>query len=1419
VDDPLKASGFQLWDIGGDGDCFLTAVQANFAIKSKYEASNPGEATMFNTQALRKAAVDLLGRENDIDGINANELRLAEFSDPSAENAMEKMKNWRKKGYWDGNTLGGPGARFAGTFYLAVALHLQKPIAVITTASGHDGEEVYQDEVLIYGQRNPTTNRPLPLDEGGNNSTYKKQLFEDFLKVLDKYPAKYSVLKWNGDNHFDAWVLKKDLRPGYKEAARAQQEVEEARLNAVRDEVVEDAAAAAAALSGGGPTPMAQDHNPLSGGSRPMDLVEDEEDDDGSYAGRPPRSARSSSDVDSSAADANFLDPVTPAELPMLCLAPPRQGKSALIWLMSSFAIKLGGTVLCGVAPNKKIPIAEMVAKLQKNLQWTHFDTLSSDEYSDEDDDEEASPASVNPPRRRRGTRQVERTTKQGLEVALAWAVDDKLSTEPGTSRRQAAGTTRRGKEMKKRAAILKTMCQPEEERTPAAPISLLRDEDRGTLLWKRLRATGTIVEVRNEKSGRKSRFDVGKIASVDAYNRLKPDLDRTQHAPLIGNVWSMMRQSKEGEFAPPKTHVFLYSQDTERDTLGVQQLARELLWGKANEWDNAGYDKEERKRQWVFHVRDEAQYLCKASAYRSEEYRCPKDGTHWKAYPTFVQEHDQETWRHAPVILDQLRTTYPLMRGLSMCVSGTILPCIVESKLWGKTKFESVATAIPAVGMGVDEWSEWFVAWDKILSESAQKAIDDKWRHPLLVSSLVPPKGRMATSAKMPMPNWMKQKDPPNIDRVYTDGKNVSRGPGRTYYGTMQHVKKWNGGDLCKASAGGSFKYPNLNEGRCTPGASPQQTPGQQEDNGELSYEVQVGLGKYLSPGMSILDMAHPTDLQKDLRKDITGLHKAYQSHWWRMDSKGNEIEHPLKRLANRKLASLNLDIEAYNTNYKIDMLKVAPPGYRFENDKGTRLNPHGRYPLSLAKREHESSLRLTACALSQRHLAKGKSQNKLPNVFKEVIERFNLRGDTDASEAAAMPFAEDLEYFQFRGLHYYTPTDDKNKQPVASGKVTNATADQRDPAAVKRLQRCLMPYRRPMALVLERPSADAVKILCHVKEWLEIEATEREYILNEQSKNKSVLTQVFSPMYILSPTNIQQNDNAGVEWARHSLKYAWLRMHKDFNRPKKDPLHPYKCCQSVEEFRRKYGVVVLVYASGLKEEQALRSALIEDVEHTLRREINRYAPGASEVVGNKSSVGANERANEDANEGRLLSILFDPALDENRLAQYDRPPHGWVANERRIVVQKCPTTSETPYSLDDRKPAEAMATKVDPAQNWYETTLERHDYSAPLSTGTMLNVAHAYRVEKDWKVGYEISVGVHEVELPTPASLKEDKKRKECIFPRAADWSAQARPYEYGANYNRQDVPVDCPVSNDIQDHAAAFPRTAKGSAEASG
>jgi len=58
-----------------------------------------------------------------------------------------------------------------------------------------------------------------------------------------------------------------------------------------------------------------------------------------------------------------------PPMAPIMCTAPPRMGKSALSLLMASFAVKMGGNVQYGVAPNKIIPVADIQKKLAQ-LGW-----------------------------------------------------------------------------------------------------------------------------------------------------------------------------------------------------------------------------------------------------------------------------------------------------------------------------------------------------------------------------------------------------------------------------------------------------------------------------------------------------------------------------------------------------------------------------------------------------------------------------------------------------------------------------------------------------------------------------------------------------------------------------------------------------------------------------------------------------------------------------------------------------------------------------------------------------------------------------------------------------------------------------------------------------------------------------------------
>ena len=340
-------------------------------------------------------------------------------------------------------------------------------------------------------------------------------------------------------------------------------------------------------------------------------------------------------------------------------------------------------------------------------------------------------------------------------------------------------------------------------------------------------------------------------------------------------------------------------------------------------------------------------------------------------------------------------------------------------------------------------------------------------------------------------------------------------------------------------------------------------------------------------------------------------------------------------------------------------------------------------------------------------------------------------------------------------------------------------------------------------MASVIEFPSSDAVKVLTHVKEWLEEEPTE----VPQSPSDPDMISHAFTPMYIMCPLRRQQGDAGVADWVKHALKFAWLRMHKDFVQykapirfelpartralsaarakelattlpaftqqevqaaqdarkaaeravqeaeaavqmpPHSDghPNHPYNSCQTVTDFRRKYGVLVLLYASNQSEEQNMRTSLQNDMEAwELEQELQK---DRATSLTSQTESGKGTETNRD---GRLLSVLFDPALVENRLASYGEPPLTWTVIERRQrdleaylppieadSVADGPGEPRTVPLGRQRQPLErvdkifadtATASQLQ-AANWVP-------YGTPLGAGRMIPVAHGFRMENNLQV-----------------------------------------------------------------------------------
>eukprot|EP00966_Prymnesium_polylepis_P040165 931835-Prymnesium_polylepis.1 len=123
----LADAGFTRSTARGNGDCYLLSAMAGFEI-SATAAKVPTAATTAAVREARQAAVGLIGGDEPIDGIDAAVFRLGELLPEDGAAARAAMSSWRASGFWSSQ---GEDGNKSASFYLGVALHLGRPVAVI----------------------------------------------------------------------------------------------------------------------------------------------------------------------------------------------------------------------------------------------------------------------------------------------------------------------------------------------------------------------------------------------------------------------------------------------------------------------------------------------------------------------------------------------------------------------------------------------------------------------------------------------------------------------------------------------------------------------------------------------------------------------------------------------------------------------------------------------------------------------------------------------------------------------------------------------------------------------------------------------------------------------------------------------------------------------------------------------------------------------------------------------------------------------------------------------------------------------------------------------------------------------------------------------------------------------------------------
>ena len=200
----LGEIGFARSGASKNGDCYPLSAMAGFEIPA-YAARNPTAQTTARVRQLRQGSIELLVADT-VGGIDSAVFLASEKLPADAHAAAAAMANWREPGFWfanDGNK--------SASFQLGVAAKLERPVVVIEKMG-----KTFLDPARIYGARDATTGELIhSVEMPGAPETvpsYGMLPIADLLAKLQSSPTGYSLVEFNGSNHFNPWLLKPSLR-------------------------------------------------------------------------------------------------------------------------------------------------------------------------------------------------------------------------------------------------------------------------------------------------------------------------------------------------------------------------------------------------------------------------------------------------------------------------------------------------------------------------------------------------------------------------------------------------------------------------------------------------------------------------------------------------------------------------------------------------------------------------------------------------------------------------------------------------------------------------------------------------------------------------------------------------------------------------------------------------------------------------------------------------------------------------------------------------------------------------------------------------------------------------------------------------------------------------------------------------------
>ena len=465
----------------------------------------------------------------------------------------------------------------------------------------------------------------------------------------------------------------------------------------------------------------------------------------------------------------------SPPMLPGIVCGPPRQGKSAMICLLSGFVVKLGGTVMLGLGPNKTIPFAEMLSKYVDKLQWTPYSQEEAKRMQTAADlaAQPVPPTATTPPaelgsRRplqkhddREGTEKA-RTTTQGLEIATMWGTTSRVrvvrcgEVPQGTLTRTPALTPNQ----------FRTQSTNADDQPVIIPVTDAQGNDVPPFtVWRRSYATGH-PEFAKLKTG-------GEWEEARACARLPTN---TQH--FAGSFEDTMQM-------PRRVNIYVYSETVAADVKSAADVI-DAIYDDMNE------------ETFCVSIHDE----CQTAFGRSTDgqiQRVNDRGTplfHFNGKPqTMNIKEDTPGWKRPKPVLYHHRRAYPLVRNLKFLVSATVIPALMEQELFGTIRIPPFTRPMPRDTQADNPaaWIDWHEAWDVHLMSAANADVTFGTFAPRMCPMLLPPRGRLFYAAA-PDDRLVDERNKvlprlPEFVRA-ANPSNPNQGGWPTYYGTMEHFQ-----------------------------------------------------------------------------------------------------------------------------------------------------------------------------------------------------------------------------------------------------------------------------------------------------------------------------------------------------------------------------------------------------------------------------------------------------------------------------------------------------------------------------------------------------------------------------------------------------------------------------------------------------